>query len=174
MRDDSIWHYVSDDEEEYPEETPFHYEDKYLYDYQWYHEKFPEAWAVNHEEGTGPGQCGNCADYGSVKGVFIGYCANCALYIYEGVRGRGFTGDGLELSCNEALIYPSAFNTYLENVDLNNILPIPGLSTISSPQRVPSIDYYDEDDYLNSDPYSDAENPNSIMNPQFEGGYNDF
>jgi hypothetical protein len=179
MRDDSIWNYVSDDEDdEYPEEEPFHYEDKYLYDYQWYHEKFPEAWALNHQEGTGPGQCNNCADYGSVNGVFIGYCANCALYCYEGSRGRGFMGDGVELSDNDALQYPSVFDTYLENVNVNNILPIPGyVAENNNPDRVPSIDY-DEDDYLNADPYPDNENndgdPSSIMNPQFEGGYNDW
>jgi len=183
-----MWHYISDDDEEdeYPEEEPFHYEDKYLHDYQWYHEKFPEAWALNHQEGTGPGQCNNCADYGSVKGVFIGYCANCALYCYDGSRGRGFMGYGVELSDNDALQHSSVFDTYLEGLDLNNILPIPGWSPLSpdyvagnnnNPQRVPSIDY-DEDDYLNADPYPDVENndsdPSSIVNPHFEGGYNDF
>ena len=176
-RSDSIWHYVSDDEDDYPEEEPFHYEDKYLYDYQWYHEKFPEAWAKCHNEGTGPGQCGNCADYGSVNGVFIGYCANCALYDYNGTRGRGFIDNGMELSDNDVLDIPSVFETYLTGVNVNNILPIPPDENVNT-ERVPSIDY-DEDDYLNADPYPDNENnndgdPTSVMSPHFEGGYNDF
>jgi len=166
---DSIWHYVSDDEDDYPEEEPFHYEDKYLYDYQWYHEKFPEAWAKCHNDGTGPGQCGNCADYGSVNGVFIGYCANCAVHDYNGTRGRGFIDNGVELSDNDVLEIPSVFETYLEGVNVNNILPIPGLTEQNNNlARVPSF----ESDY--EDPEDEYDDPTSILNAHFEGGYNDW
>ena len=168
MRDDPIWNYVSDDEDEYPQEEPFHYEDKYLYDYQWYHEKFPVAWAVNHKEGTGPGQCSNCADYGSINGVFIGYCANCATCDYEGTRGRGFIEAGVELSENDVLRFESAFETYLSGVNLNEILPIPGQNNNLS--RVPSLG--DISDY--EEPADEHDDPTSILNAHFEGGYNDW
>jgi len=182
FRDDSIWSIRSRDDEEdiYPNEEPFHYGDRYLYDYQWYHEKFPEDWAVYHLPGTGPGQCGNCDYYGSINGVFIGYCANCALYDYMGSRGRGFIGDGEE-STND---YPSAFDTYLEGVDIttiqlieyevNNIIENENIEHIISNQN--NIIEYNENDYLNADPYEDTETAGdlSVMDCHFEGGYNDF
>ncbi len=60
-----------------------------------YHSRFPIEWAHNHmtfskkvydeetgeetayEEMTGPKNCGNCKAYGSIRGVFVGYCGNC-------------------------------------------------------------------------------------------------
>ena len=156
-------------EEQFPEEEPFYYDGKYLYNGQWYYEKFPLEWARSHIEGTGPNDCSNCADFGSVHCVFIGYCANCAVYHYDGSRGRGFMGDGQECSYNSVLDFPSIFDTYLEGVNLNDITPIPG----SEQNNI----YYNEDDYLNADPYPEIENNEmdvSIMNPHFEGGYNDW
>lgn len=61
-----------------------------------YHENFPQEWAVNHEPGTGPEECKNCAYFGCIEDVFIGYCANCAIYVYEGSRGPGFIDVGVE------------------------------------------------------------------------------
>ena len=177
--DDSIWTLLSDDEDDepYPNEEPFRYGERYLYDYQWYHEKFPEAWAVCHEEGTGPGQCNNCADYGSVNEIFIGYCANCAMYIYEGARGRGFIDVGVENSETSVLDYPSAFDTYLKDVDIGAIEPI------ESDIQAPSDDIVDND--INGDYPEDGDCPEdgdypedntdtSVLNCHFEGGYNDF
>ena len=165
--DDSIWTLRSDDEDDYPHpnEEPFHYGERYLYDYQWYHDKFPEAWALCHEEGTGPGQCNNCADYGSVNGVFIGYCANCAMYIYEGIRGRGFIDVGLENSDDSVSDYPSAFETYLQDVDIDAIEPI------ESNIQVPIDDIDDNDIYDN---YPEDNTDTSVLNCHYEGGYNDF
>lgn len=52
---------------------------------------FPIAWAHEHltfqiedcEDKTGPEECGNCDAYGSIRGVFVGYCGNC-LQNYHG------------------------------------------------------------------------------------------
>jgi hypothetical protein len=158
------------------DEEPFYYDGKYLYNGQWYHEKFPLEWARSHIEGTGPNDCPNCADFGSVHCVFIGYCANCAVYHYDGSRGRGFMGDGQECSYNSVLDFPSIFDTYLQGINLNDITPIPGLEQ-NNFIIINNIIQYNEDDYLNADPYPDDLNNDmdvSIMNPHFEGGYNDW
>ena len=57
-----------------------------------YPHDFPKEWAQNHMEGTGPEQCNNCYWYGSIDGVFMGYCLNCA-HIYNGERGPGLALD---------------------------------------------------------------------------------
>jgi hypothetical protein len=180
---DTIWSLRSnnnnnDEEDICPTEEPFHYGNVYLYDYQWYHEKFPKEWALYHLPETGPGQCNNCAEYGSVNGVFIGYCANCAVYCYEGSRCRGFMGDGVEHS-NE---YKSAFDTYLKGVDVTTIQHIDyemnnynddNENNVSSQKNFIE---YNENDYLNADPYEDTDlvGDVSVMECHFEGGYNDF
>jgi len=63
--------------------------DYYMIEYYKYANSFPKAWALSHLPGTGPEQCGNCYDYGSKDGVFLGYCLNCAKYDYNGERGPG-------------------------------------------------------------------------------------
>jgi len=166
FHNDDIWNYVSDDEDDYPEEKPFHIGDKYLYDYQWYHESFPEEWAVNHKEGTGPGQCMNCATYGSINGIFIGYCANCAHYTYNGERCRGFIDNGIEHDTPEVLGFESAFNTYLKDVDIWAIRAIDDENE-ETKEDLNNVEY-PEDDICEDDTNI------GIMSPHFEGGYNDF
>ena len=63
--------------------------DYYMIESYKYANDFPKEWALNHMEGTGPEQCGNCYCYGSKDGVFLGYCLNCAKYDYNGERGPG-------------------------------------------------------------------------------------
>ena len=174
--DESILSLLSDDDNDmpYPYDAPFHIGDKYLYDYQWYHEKFPEDWAICPKEGTGPGQCENCTDYGCINGIFIGYCVNCALYDYDGSRGRGFINVGVEYTDNEGPEFPSIFDTYLKDVDIYAIQPIE--SDINyKPYKSTE---YNEDDYVNAEPYEDnsekCKNEIGIMDCQFDGGYNDF
>lgn len=65
-----------------------------------YDEHFPQEWANDHKVfeaddfsfETGPERCGNCSFYGSLRGVFVGYCGNCARE-YEFKRGRVFCFD---------------------------------------------------------------------------------
>ena len=144
-------------------EKPYYMEDRYLYDYQWYHIKFPLQWAMSHSEGTGPSQCGNCVECGYFRGVFIGYCASCANFDYHGTRGRGFVKAGVEVDKDIADKfdipiydgeYVSAFDTYLKDVDI---------------EEIPLDDPSD-----NSSDDSSDDITNSIMDCHFEGGYNDF
>jgi hypothetical protein len=78
---------------------------------------FPKDWALNHMDESGPENCENCYCYGSWNGIFIGYCVNCAEFIYNGKRGRGFTTNGVESEDNDKFI--SIFDTYLKGIDIN-------------------------------------------------------
>lgn len=90
----------------------------YRHNDELYTATFPIEWAKNHLPKTGPHECGNCAYFGSWNGVFIGYCANCAHYLYNGERGCGFIGLGKE---NTSENYTSVFETYLKDVKLEDI-----------------------------------------------------
>jgi hypothetical protein len=61
-----------------------------------YANSFPKEWALSHKEGTGPEQCRNCVE---VDGLFIGYCLNCAKYVYNGERGDGMDHDHCDEPC---------------------------------------------------------------------------
>jgi len=89
----------------------------YSYDEELYAGTFPEEWVTRHEAFTGPKNCNNCNKFGSWNGVFIGYCANCAKFIYKGERGRGLIIIGGENKSDDVLQYPSIFETYLNDVN---------------------------------------------------------
>lgn len=84
-----------------------------------YFGRFPFEWATNHESGTGPGECESCVTNGIYHDVFLGYCVGCAIEKYKGLRGRGFISPGTENHYDT--IMPSAFDTYLKDVDLDLI-----------------------------------------------------
>ena len=65
-------------------------DDHYVYDKQKYYLLFPYDWVQNMFPGTGPKMCEKCVLHGSKKGVFIGYCYDCANYVYDCKRGHGF------------------------------------------------------------------------------------
>jgi hypothetical protein len=90
----------------------------YVVDGVKYAPTFPEEWANNHIEGTCPKNCNNCECFGKWRGVFIGYCANCADYEYHYMRGYGFIDIGKEI---DADLPESAMQTYLKNVDLKEM-----------------------------------------------------
>ena len=65
-----------------------------------YHIRFPMDWAHSHKafrltgevdfnDGSGPEYCGNCATYGSIRGVFVGYCSNCLRHYIDTNEPRG-------------------------------------------------------------------------------------
>lgn len=62
-----------------------------------YHVNFPIAWAHDHlsfqltdcVEKSGPEECGNCESYGSIRGVFVGYCCNCLQNYCDTINWRG-------------------------------------------------------------------------------------
>ena len=84
----------------------------YIVDGCKYHTRFPIEWALDHKnwitgkrreikETSGPKGCGNCIHYGSIRGVFVGYCGTC-LHHYEIIqhwRGKSKGGGDInELS----------------------------------------------------------------------------
>lgn len=137
--------------EEPPKEEPFYIGEHYLYDGFWYYYKFPVAWAKDHRDHSGPKQCPNCAEYGTLHNgsVFIGYCVNCAQRVYENSRGPGFFDH-----CK----YEGVAG-FLQDVDLANIPPL--LCDVSPSET---------DD---GDTAGHHYEP-SILEPHFEGGYNDY
>ena len=105
---------------------------------------FPEEWAKNHIPNTGPNECGNCVDYGSIcsgrKKMFLGYCANCARD-YGGERGRGLIGFGEE---NPGMMcYPSIYDMYMKEVNLESL----DTSEVSNVTKSTEFDmwYYESD-----------------------------
>ena len=95
---------------------------------------FPIKWAVenlNEYDGEtallrhGPVHCGNCATFGAINNVFVGYCSNCALYKYNYSRGNGFNDIGVEQIVDflgeELNPQNSIWNTYMENVQQDQI-----------------------------------------------------
>jgi len=93
----------------------------YIYAEEKYSVRFPLQWATNHISKTGPNDCAECKCNGSWNGVFIGYCSNCAITMYEGHRGRGFSYPGVENTADEVLYIDSMFTTYLRNLCLDEI-----------------------------------------------------
>jgi hypothetical protein len=130
----------------------FSFGDNYLYETKWYYQTFPMAWARSHAPLTGPNECQNCAHHGSLHdgSIFVGYCINCAKYVYHYTRGHGFV-EGAEVTTGVPEDAPlSAHATYLQGIDLDNVPPL-------------LVDEEEEEDFTGS-----------ILECHFEGGYNDF
>jgi hypothetical protein len=144
---------------------------------------FPIDWATNHIEYTGPISCMNCQDYGSYNGVFIGYCANCSEYVYEGKRGRGFMNHGVEKENDDNEIV-SVFDTYLKHMD-PDIVNIESIDIgenshekINIKNNYPEIDYSELTDYDMYGYCVDEEDIGyygySSYGSDFNGGYDSY
>jgi len=134
----------------------------YSYDDKFYSIHFPKKWAKDHAEGTGPTMCKNCQEFGSWNGVFIGYCANCALYVYEGKRGRGMIGIGEEFN-EDVREYPSMKDTYFKNVNLDDVgdtwifdsrLYLENLGETSEEKQNEIVEEVEDDESDDSDEFS--------------------
>ncbi len=90
------------------------------YNEELYALEFPDEWMKDHKEGTGPA-CQNCVAYATWRGVFIGYCANCAKDYQGFSRGIGFCGKAVECEVKDRPKEKSAYKTYLKGVSLNQI-----------------------------------------------------
>ena len=150
-----------------------------------YHSRFPREWAENHWTETGPEDCDNCAYNGSLNGVFIGYCVNCADYVYNGERGNGLWGGGLDFDQDNGL---SIYDTYLSGLTLD--ISATCLVELTDPTAMTEDElqtYIDEmDEFWNTVEYyyMSTENESeieilentdiSVFNSHFEGGYNDM
>jgi hypothetical protein len=127
-------------------EVVYHYRNGvplyYSYDEELYCGTFPEAWAKNHLNGSGPKECKNCNWYGSWNGVFLGYCANCAYYAYNGERGRGLVDIGKENGEETITHQPSIFETYLKDINPHGV---GDTDFMDSAKYVNYIDIYNND-----------------------------
>jgi len=88
-----------------------------------YHLNFPDEWILDELPETGR-ECANCVGeetartgYAMWRGIVLGYCNNCA-FTYEGKRGPGFCGNGVEDYMEHTV---RAYDTYLANIDLENV-----------------------------------------------------
>jgi hypothetical protein len=100
----------------------------YILEGQRFDINFPIKWAIENligNEKVGPFHCDNCAIYGLLNGVFIGYCSNCAVDKYNYSRGNGFNAVGVEQIVDhlgeELNPQNSIWNTYMENVNIEQI-----------------------------------------------------
>ena len=150
------------------QEEPFYIGQHYLYDGFWYYHKFPVKWAKDHRENSGPKKCLNCLAYGTLHNgtLFLGYCVDCARWIYGMKRGYGFVGEGEEASCPIG-----ALQSYLHGIDIDSIPPL-----ICDDDD----DDHDPDDiskgsgFLKEEVAAIDDGQVSILECHYEGGYNDF
>jgi len=142
----------------------------YFHDGVLYTERFPVEWALSHEPETGPVGCLNCACAGSWNGIFIGYCANCAQYVYEGSRGSGFLYQGVS-NYHSQQLGENVFSTYLRGVNLSRQIGIPPYNNIPDedddmPELIPVNENEAEDeDYSDMPeliPANDDDNVNNV------------
>jgi len=155
----------------------------YSYDEELYTGTFPTEWAKTHLFGTGPKECKNCESYGMWNGVFVGYCANCALFVYNGERGRGLMGLLKENTSKNAKSSPSIFETYLKGVDLHKI---GDKDFMDSAQMLKEVNaYYDECRKIEEaresrftqgdlEWYVDRAGTGSSYGSNYDGGYDSF
>jgi len=133
---------------------------------------FPTEWATSHTPDTGPIDCFNCRDHGSLRGVFLGYCANCADFVYHGERGLGFMGGGNENTDGNG---ESAFDTYLSGVSNIALSLVSSLdvvwTNINNEYDNPNLVVVTEDEDNNN---MDVTVHGGPFNSDYEGGYNDF
>jgi len=106
------------------QETIVYFENHKSYRGQKYVITFPDEWILNELPDSGR-DCGNCKWYGSWRGLMLGYCSNCAKYVYCCERGLGFVGYGVEEIHdweNNPITAPTAATlTYLLDIDLEKI-----------------------------------------------------
>ena len=76
---------------------------------------FPLFWVLFENPKRGPHNCSNCHEYGSLRGVIIMYCCNCAQdYNAEGTYvGYGAITNGVEIIKGDS--NKAAYMTYLKD-----------------------------------------------------------
>ncbi len=118
---------------------------------------FPLFWVLHENPERGPRNCMNCTDYGTFRGVFIMYCANCASgYNDEGKYvGYGAINCGVEIVCDEN---KCAWNTYLKDRTLE---------CIGLPEEKDKIDFNREGYIYTLCTMDDENGVNQLMYPNF-------
>jgi hypothetical protein len=80
---------------------------------------FPYEWVLNMQPGSGPKHCKNCKLHGIVDNMFLGYCMDCANYIYDFTRGHGFLWGIEQIDMNHK--ESSANFTYLKYTSASTV-----------------------------------------------------
>jgi len=146
----------------------------YMYDDELYTATFPVEWAKQHLPHTGPKMCNNCAFYGSYNGVFIGYCVNCALFVYKGSRGRGFEDYGVEQNTHYYdRVCQSAFDTYLKDIKLDDIGDTDIMNTTAMIENEKACKY--EESTSSDNDIDDVDyNGGYSYGSHYDGGYDSY
>jgi hypothetical protein len=71
---------------------------------------FPEEW-FPHIDNSGPIHCEQCKNTGMVNDIFVFYCSDCLLNVYNNKRG---TSDYFNLIINEVNINEVNINEYIK------------------------------------------------------------
>ena len=76
-----------------------------------YVDTFPKVWLENEDPACGPVNCTNCRTYGSINGIFVGYCLNCVCNNFKGTRGNGFYGENRQYKIEGGQFYNPETNS---------------------------------------------------------------
>ena len=87
-------------------------DDHYVFEKQKYFLCFPFEWITTMAPGSGPKSCESCRKHGIIDDIFIGFCSDCAIYIYDNQRGHGFINGKEDINIVEK--EKSASYTYLK------------------------------------------------------------
>jgi len=82
----------------------------YIKDGVKYIHHFPEEW-FPHIDNSGPIHCEQCKNTGMVNDIFVFYCSECLLNVYNNKRG---TSDFFNLIINEVNINEVNINEYIK------------------------------------------------------------
>ena len=85
-----------------------------------YVDTFPRYWLENEHPACGPVNCSNCGTYGSINGIFVGYCLNCACSNFEGKRGNGFYGENRQYYIEGGQFYNPETNRIENKFEVTN------------------------------------------------------
>ena len=101
---------------------------------------FPIEWSGTHHPGTGPLQCKKCAVHGIIDNLFLGYCVDCATYMYDYNRGHGFLFGKERVDVDQKLT--SASFTYLKYTKYDDYF------TFEQVKKIKSLSFSKEEEIL--------------------------
>jgi hypothetical protein len=138
---------------------------------------FPLAWALDHRNyepyfdeetnetyvnGSGPKECNNCNAYGSINGVFVGYCTTCLQHVYNDKRGDHSIASGMSINtlC-ESYLWKQC--PYMDGVKISEI----GYEIEQQTEEEEPYIYYSDDD-SDSEPPMEEEDEEEILQKMLE------
>jgi len=126
----------------------------YILDGEKYDIHFPIEWVYSHKAKPefpqaipGPKYCEGCKNDGSINGVFVAYCTNCAYHVFDGLR------EGIPINVQNAAEVLHKLS-YMKGVSLSEIGigdGNPETDMFGPPDEDDELDYADESDELDED-----------------------